>query len=120
MLYTRVKLSKGGFILNTSYTYENFETAGVLTLLDPLFTSIAVFSLLLIFTVRLLKPPAKLILIVSAFTIILSAQLFMIHGILLDELNLIGSSKATLLFGLTIILQLVAIGLAFWKAKADK
>lgn len=106
--------------MNTTYTYENFEINGVFTLLDPLFTSMAVFSVLLIFTIRLLTPPAKLILIVSAFTIILCAQLFMIHGIIVDELNLASSSKVTMLFGITVILQLIAIGFAFWKTKTSK
>lgn len=106
--------------MNEQYTYENFVTDGVFTLLDPLFTIIAVFSVLLLIAVHFLAPPVKVIVFVSAFTLILAAQLLIIHGILVDELNLDGSSKATMLFGAATILQLASIALAFIKDKAKK
>lgn len=103
-----------------TFTYENFAKDGALTLFDPLFTMMAVFSVLLLIAIHLLAPPAKLILIVSAFTIILAAQLLMINGIVVDELNLAGATKTMILFSTILILQLVAIGFAFFKNKAQK
>lgn len=100
-----------------TFTYENFAKDDTLTLFDPLFTMMAVFSVLLLLAIRLLNPPAKLILIVSAFTIILAAQLLMINGIVVDELNLSGASKTMILFGVIIVMQLAAIILAFLKNK---
>lgn len=103
--------------MDDRFTYENFAIDGVFTLLDPLFTIIAVFSILLLFAIRLFAPPAKVILFVSAFTIILSAQLLMINGIIVDELGLAGSSKTTILFGIAIVLQLAAIVFSYLKER---
>ncbi|MER2105731.1 MAG: acyl-CoA dehydrogenase [Solibacillus sp.] len=101
-----------------TFTYENFAKDGALTLFDPLFTIMAVFSVLLLLTIYLLAPPAKVILIVSAFTIILATQLLMINGIVVDELNLNGATKTMILFGATVALQIAAIILAFYKKRA--
>lgn len=96
------------------YTYDKFEDNGVFTLLDPVFTTIAVFSVLFCIAVFLLRPAAKLVLFVSCFTVIVAAQLFWLSGIIIDELGLAGSSKDFILLVVTGITQLIAIGVAFY------
>lgn len=100
-----------------TYTYEKFEQDGVFTLLDPLFTTILIFSVLLLITVYKFSPPAKVILFVSAFTIIIGAQLMVSIGILADELALGGSAKTTTLFILTCVIHVITLVLAFKREK---
>ena len=103
-----------------TFTYDKFQQDGNLTLLDPLFTIIVIFSALLLFAVYKFTPPAKVMLFVAAFTLIVSAQLVTIGGILADELNLGGSSKNTTLFIITCVLQVAVIILAFYREKKHR
>ncbi|MEO4053304.1 acyl-CoA dehydrogenase [Solibacillus sp. CAU 1738] len=91
------------------FTYDKFEQDGIFTLLDPVFTTIAVFSVLFCIAVFLLKPSAKLVLFVGSFTIIITVQLFWLSGILIDELALSGGSKDFILLIVTAIAQVIAI-----------
>ena len=97
--------------------YTNLITDGQLTVLDPLYTTIAVFSALLLIASLKFKVPAKIMLFIGAFTILLSAQLFFITGILEVELNANGATKHTILFTMIIILQIVNIVLTFVREK---
>ena len=97
--------------------YTNLITDSQLTVLDPLYTTIAVFSALLLLASLKFEVPAKIMLFVGAFTILLSAQLLFITGILEDELNANGSSKHMYLFITISILQIVNIVLAFIREK---
>lgn len=105
---------------NKQFTYEKFATDGVFTLFDPLYTTIVVFSVLILFALVKFNVPAKIMLFIGAFTIIITLQLSMIEGILVDELTLNGSSKTTILMVLAIILQLSAIIFAFIRNKKQK
>ena len=96
------------------YTYDKFEDNGVFTLLDPVFTTFAVFSVLFCIAVFLLRPSAKLVLFVSCFTIIVAAQLLWLSGIIVDELGLGGNSKDFILVIVTGVTQVIAIGAAFY------
>ena len=71
-----------------NFTYENFAKDGILTLLDPLFTLILIFSALFVIVLIRFDINAKIMLFIGAFIILLSAQLLSIDGILADELNL--------------------------------
>jgi len=93
--------------------FTNLITDGQLTVLDPLYTTIAVFSALLLIASLKFKVPAKIMLFVGAFTIVISAQLFLVTGILVDELRANGATKHMVLFITIIILQIVNIILAF-------
>lgn len=100
-----------------SNQYTNLITDTHLTVLDPLYTTIAVFSALLLLASLKFEVPAKIMLFVGAFTILLSAQLLFITGILEDELNANGASKHMYLFITISILQIVNIVLAFVREK---
>ncbi len=100
-----------------SNQYTNILTDGQLTVLDPLYTTIAVFSALMVLASLKFAVPAKIMLLVGAFTILLSAQLFFITGILEDELNANGATKHLIFFVSIIILQIVTIVLAFVREK---
>ena len=100
-----------------SNEYTNLITDGQLTVLDPLFTTIAVFSALLLLASIKFEVPAKIMLFVGAFTILISAQLFLVTGILEDELNANGATKHMVLFVATVILQIVTIVFAFIREK---
>ena len=56
-------------------------------------------------------------LFVGAFTILISAQLFFITGILEDELNANGATKHLVFFLATIMLQIINVVLAFVREK---
>ena len=96
------------------YTYDKFEENGVFTLLDPVFTTITVFSLLFCIAVFLLRPSAKLVLFISCFTVMIAAQLLYLSGIMVDELGLGGNSKDFTLVIVTGVTQVMAIGAAFY------
>lgn len=100
-----------------SNQYTNLITDGQLTVLDPLYTTITVFSVLLLIASLKFEVPAKIMLFVGAFTILIFAQLFLVTGILEDELNAKGATKNTVLFITTIVLQIVNIALAFVREK---
>jgi FlaA1/EpsC-like NDP-sugar epimerase len=97
--------------------YTNLITDSQLTVLDPLYTTIAVFSALLLLASLKFEVPTKIMLFVGAFTILLSAQLFFITGILEDELNANGATKHMVFLISIIILQIVTIVLAFVREK---
>ena len=97
--------------------FTNLITDGQLTVLDPLYTTIAVFSALLLIASFKFEVPAKIMLFVGAFIILISAQLFLVTGILVDELNANGATKHIVLLITIIILQIVNIILAFVREK---
>lgn len=103
-----------------NFTYEKFAQDGTLTLLDPLFTLMLIFSALFVIIVLRFTINPKIMLFIGAFIILLSAQLLSISGILADELNLAGSSKNFYIVITIAVLQVVAIVYAFVKAKKNK
>lgn len=100
-----------------NYTYENFAKDGTLTLLDPLFTLMLIFSALFVIIVLRFAINPKIMLFISTFIILLSAQLFYISGILVDELNLGGSEKNFYMLIAIAVIQVVCILIAFAKSK---
>lgn len=100
-----------------NYTYENFAKDGTLTLLDPLFTLMLIFSALFVIIVLRFAINPKITLFISTFIILLSAQLFYISGILVDELNLGGSEKNFYMLIAIAVIQVVCIVIAFAKSK---
>lgn len=100
-----------------SNQFTNLFTGGQLTVLDPLYTTIAVFSALMLLASLKYEVPAKIMLLIGAFTILLSTQLYFITGILEDELNVNGATKHMIFFILIIILQVLNIVLAFVREK---
>ncbi|MGN7476564.1 acyl-CoA dehydrogenase [Solibacillus silvestris] len=100
-----------------TYTYKNFAQDGTLTLLNPLFILILIFSVLFIIVLLRFTINAKIQLFISAFIILLSAQLLLITGILADELNLAESSKNFYLFIAIVIIQICLTVFAFVKEK---
>ena len=103
-----------------NFTYENFAKDGILTLLDPLFTLILIFSALFVIVLIRFDINAKIMLFVGAFIILISAQLLSIDGILADELNLGGSSKNFYFFIAIAVIQVGLIVFAFVKEKKKK
>lgn len=106
--------------MENTFIYEKFASDSIVTLLDPLFTLILIFSALFVIVLLRFEINAKIMLFFGAFTILLSAQLIMIDGILADELNLTGSSKNFYLFIAIVIIQLALIVMAFMKQKKKK
>lgn len=100
-----------------TFTYEKFVQDGTLTLLDPLFTLMLIFSALFVIILLRFTINAKIMLFIGAFILLLSAQLLSISGILADELNLASSSKNFYLFIAIAVLQVGAIIYAFAKDK---
>lgn len=100
-----------------TFSYEKFAQDGTLTLLDPLFTLMLIFSALFVIIVLRFTVNPKIMLFVGTFVILLSAQLLFIGGILADELNLAGSSRNFYLFIATVVIQLGCIIWAFVKQK---
>lgn len=103
-----------------TFTYENFAKDGTLTLLDPLFTLLLIFSALFIIVLLGFSINPKIMLFISALIILLSAQLQSIAGILADELNLASSSKNFYIFIAIVVIQLGLIVFAFVKDKKKK
>ena len=100
-----------------TFTYEKFAQDGTLTLLDPLFTLMLLFSGLFVIVLLRFTMKAKIMLFIGAFIILVSAQLYMIGGILADELNLTGSSKNFYFFIAIVVIQVGLILFAFMKEK---
>lgn len=103
-----------------TFTYENFAKDGTLTLLDPLFTLLLIFSALFIIVLLGYSINPKIMLFIGALIILLSAQLQSIAGILADELNLASSSKNFYIFIAIVVIQLGLIVFAFVKDKKKK
>ncbi|AMO84874.1 acyl-CoA dehydrogenase [Solibacillus sp. FSL W7-1472] len=103
-----------------TFTYENFAKDGTLTLLDPLFTLLLIFSALFIIVLLGFSINPKIMLFIGALIILLSAQLQSIAGILADELNLASSSKNFYIFIAIVVIQLGLIVFAFVKDKKKK
>lgn len=103
-----------------TFTYENFAQDGTLTLLDPLFTLLLIFSALFIIVLLRFTINPKIMLFISALIILLSAQLQSIAGILADELNLAGSSKNFYFFIAIVVIHIGLIVFAFVKDKKKK
>ena len=103
-----------------TFTYENFANDGTLTLLDPLFTLLLIFSALFIIVLLGFSINPKIMLFIGALIILLSAQLQSIAGILADELNLASSSKNFYIFIAIVVIQLGLIVFAFVKDKKKK
>ncbi|MFL0581658.1 acyl-CoA dehydrogenase [Solibacillus silvestris] len=103
-----------------TFTYENFAKDGTLTLLDPLFTLLLIFSALFIILLLGFSINPKIMLFIGALIILLSAQLQSIAGILADELNLASSSKNFYIFIAIVVIQLGLIVFAFVKDKKKK
>ncbi|WP_342575412.1 acyl-CoA dehydrogenase [Solibacillus sp. FSL K6-1781] len=103
-----------------TFTYENFAKDGTLTLLDPLFTLLLIFSALFIIVLLGFSVNPKIMLFIGALIILLSAQLQSIAGILADELNLASSSKNFYIFIAIVVIQLGLIVFAFVKDKKKK
>ena len=103
-----------------TFTYENFAKDGTLTLLDPLFTLLLIFSALFIIVLLGFSINPKIMLFIGALIILLSAQLQSIAGILADELNLSSSSKNFYIFIAIVVIQLGLIVFAFVKDKKKK
>ena len=100
-----------------TFTYENFAKDGTLTLLDPLFTLMLIFSALFIIVLLRVTMNPKIMLFISALIILLSAQLLSIEGILADELSLANSSKNFYMAMAIIVIQVGLIIFAFIKEK---
>ena len=103
-----------------TFTYEKFAQDGTLTLLDPLFTLLLIFSALFIIVLLRFTMNPKIMLFVGALIILLSAQLLSIEGILADELNLVGSSKNFYFFIAIVVIQVGLIVFAFVRDKKKK
>ncbi|WP_274309619.1 acyl-CoA dehydrogenase [Solibacillus daqui] len=100
-----------------NYTYENFAKDGTLTLLDPLFTLMLIFSALFVIIVLRFAINPKIMLFIGTFIILLSAQLFYISGILVDELNLSGSKNDFYMLIAIVVIQVICLVIAFVKSK---
>lgn len=103
-----------------TFTYEKFAQDGTLTLLDPLFTLLLIFSALFIIVLLRFAMNPKVMLFIGALIILLSAQLQSIEGILADELNLADSSKNFYFFIAIVVIQVGLIVFAFVKDKKKK
>ncbi|MBD8031914.1 MULTISPECIES: acyl-CoA dehydrogenase [Solibacillus] len=103
-----------------TFTYEKFAQDGTLTLLDPLFTLLLIFSALFIIVLLRFAINPKIMLFIGALIILLSAQLQSIEGILADELNLVGSSKNFYFFIAIVVIQVGLIVFAFVRDKKKK
>ena len=103
-----------------TFTYEKFAQDGTLTLLDPLFTLLLIFSALFIIVLLRFAMNPKVMLFIGALIILLSAQLQSIEGILADELNLVGSSKNFYFFIAIVVIQVGLIVFAFVRDKKKK
>ena len=103
-----------------TFTYENFAKDGTLTLLDPLFTLLLIFSALFIIVLLGFSINPKIMFFIGALIILLSAQLQSIAGILADELNLASSSKNFYIFIAIVVIQVGLIVFAFVKDKKKK
>lgn len=106
--------------MEKSFTYEKFASDGTLTLLDPLFTLILIFSALFVIVQLRFTVNSKIMLFIGAFIILLSAQMLSITGILADELNLSSSQKNFYMFIAIVITQLGLIIYSFIKEKKKK
>ncbi|MEG0438273.1 MAG: acyl-CoA dehydrogenase [Solibacillus sp.] len=103
--------------METTFTYEKFAGDGILTLLDPLYILALLFSALLLIAVLRFAVNPKIMLFVSAFTILLMGQIHIIGGILADELNLGGSSKN---FYFLITIAMIQVGVVIISFKKNK
>ncbi|MER2113875.1 MAG: acyl-CoA dehydrogenase [Solibacillus isronensis] len=103
-----------------TFTYENFAKDGTLTLLDPLFTLLLIFSALFIIVLLRFSIDSKIMLFIGALIILLSAQLQSIGGILADELSLSSSSKNFYIFIAIVVIWVAMIVFAFVKDKKKK
>ncbi|MGE7023193.1 acyl-CoA dehydrogenase [Solibacillus cecembensis] len=105
--------------METTFTYEKFAVDGILTLLDPLYILALLFSALLLIAVLRFAVNPKIMLFVSAFTILLMGQIHIIGGILADELNLGSSSKNFYFLIAIVIVQLGVVIISFKKSKKN-
>ena len=103
-----------------TFTYEKFAQDGTLTLLDPLFTLLLIFSALFIIVLLRFTMNPKIMLFIGALIILLSAQLLSIEGILADELNLASSSKNFYFFITIVVIHVGLIVFAFVRDKKKK
>lgn len=103
-----------------TFTYEKFAQDGTLTLLDPLFTLLLIFSALFIIVLLRFAMNPKVMLFIGALIILLSAQLQSIEGILADELNLTSSSKNFYFFIAIVVIQVGLIVFACVKDRKKK
>ncbi|MEK3765129.1 acyl-CoA dehydrogenase [Solibacillus sp. FSL K6-4121] len=103
-----------------TFTYEKFAQDGTLTLLDPPFTLLLIFSALFIIVLLRFAMNPKVMLFIGALIILLSAQLQSIEGILADELNLANSPKNFYFFIAIVVIQVGLIVFAFVKDKKKK
>lgn len=70
------------------FTYQNFVTNNVFSLLDPIFLVIFLFSILLLIMVCIKKAPFWLCTFFVSLTVIVSVQLLWFSAIIVDELGI--------------------------------
>ncbi|MEA0551947.1 hypothetical protein U1P98_16310 [Lysinibacillus irui] len=98
------------------FTYHNFVTNNVFSLLDPIFLVIFLFSILLLIMVCIKKTPIWLCAIFASLTVIVSGQLLWFSAIIVDELGIGGSTEDFILFMGILVTQFLALYITVLKS----
>ena len=111
---------KGRNYMDTRFTYKNFAIDGIFTLLDPIFQVRLLLSILFLVIVIFKKVSLWFCLLFARLTVIVSGQLLWFSAIIVDELNLGGSSTDTYIFLGTVIIQCAVVYIALIKTNKNK
>lgn len=106
--------------MDTRFTYKNFAIDGIFTLLDPIFQVRLLLSILFLVIVILKKVSLWFCLLFASLTMIVSVQLLWFSAIIVDELNLGGSSTDTYILLGTVIIQCAVVYIALIKTNKNK
>lgn len=106
----------------TMFTYDSFASFGTFILFRPVFWTIFAMSLLLFFVIMIPKLRAKwanrfAVIGFSFFSIIISAQLLIYEGIIVDEIGLGGDEAAFFLFVAIALLNSLSLAVYFFAEK---
>ncbi|WP_332649359.1 hypothetical protein [Lysinibacillus sp. 54212] len=104
----------------SKYTYTNFEIDGVFTLLQPVYRSIFILSVIFLAMVIAKNIPTWIAMFFAAFASIVAGQLLWFSGIIVDELGLGGSATSTTLFLAIVTTNIVSVFVSMTKKKAPQ
>lgn len=99
------------------FTYANFEIDGVFTLLQPIFHSIFIWSVLFSAIIIAKNIPTWIAIFFAACASIIAGQLLWFSGIIVDELGLGGDATSTTLFFAIVTTNIVSIFVSMTKKK---
>jgi len=102
--------------VDTRFTYKHFVNENTFSLLDPIFEATLLFAVLLLIIVIIKKVSIWFCLLFASLSVIVTGQLLWFSGIIVEELNIGGSSKDFYYFVAILLIHCAAIWISLMKS----